>query len=159
VLREPARSTAWSLSDAEANHLIARYRMPQPRVAMAAAVRAHASAAMDISDGLVGDLSKLCNVSGVSARIESKAVPLSAGARCALSSEPALIETIATGGDDYEILCTIAPDRIEGFRNLAAAANIGVTDIGEVAEGHDPPRILGADGAALTFARTSFSHF
>lgn len=159
LLREPAHNTAWLLSDTDAKHLIDRYRVPQPRVAMAAAVRAHASAAMDVSDGLVGDLAKLCDVSGVSARIEAKTIPLSSGARHALSVEPALIETIATGGDDYEILCTIAPDRIDGFRKLATAANIGVTDIGEILEGHDPPRIVGADGAALTFARTSFSHF
>lgn len=159
LLREPARKTAWSLSDGDATHLIDRYRVPQPRVAMAAAVRAHASAAMDVSDGLVGDLAKLCDVSGVSARIEAKTLPLSAGARRALSSEPALIETVATGGDDYEILCTIAPDRIEGFREFATAANIGVTEIGEILEGHDPPRVIGADGATLTFARTSFSHF
>ncbi|ARQ03122.1 thiamine-phosphate kinase [Pseudorhodoplanes sinuspersici] len=159
LLREPARKAAWSLSDGDAKHLIDRYRVPQPRLAMAAAVRALASAAMDVSDGLVGDLAKLCDVSGVSARIEAKAIPLSSGARHALSSEPALIETIATGGDDYEILCTVAPDRIERFRELATAADIGVTDIGEILEGHDPPRIVGADGAALTFARTSFSHF
>jgi thiamine-monophosphate kinase len=95
----------------------------------------------------------------VSARIEAKTIPLSAGARRALSSEPALIETVATGGDDYEILCTIAPDRIKAFRDLATAANVGVTEIGEILEGHDPPVVIGADGAALTFARTSFSHF
>ena len=159
LLREPARKKAWSLSDADAKHLIDRYRVPQPRVAMAAAVRAHASAAMDVSDGLVGDLAKLCDVSGVSARIAAKSIPLSNAARHALSLEPALIETVATGGDDYEILCTIAPDRIKGFRDLASAANIGVTDIGEIVEGRDPPRLIGADGAALTFAHTSFSHF
>ena len=159
LLREPVRKNAWSLSDAAAKHLIDRYRVPQPRVTMAAAVRAHASAAMDVSDGLAGDLSKLCDVSGVSARIEAKSIPLSSGARRALSLEPGLIDTVATGGDDYEILCAIPPDRIKGFVELAIAANIGVTDIGEILEGHDPPRVIGADGAALAFARTSFSHF
>jgi len=159
LLREPARKAAWSLADPEAKHLIDRYRVPQPRVAVAAAVRTHASASMDVSDGLIGDLAKLCDVSGVSARIEAKSLPLSVGARRALSSEPALIESIATGGDDYEILFTLAPDRIASLRELAAAANVGVTEIGEIVEGHDPPRMIGTDGATLTFVRSSFSHF
>lgn len=159
LLREPAHTKVWSLSDSDAKHLIDRYRVPQPRVAVAAAVRAHASASMDVSDGLIGDLAKLCDVSGVSARIEAKAVPLSAGARRALSSEPTLIETIATGGDDYEILFTLPPARVAAFRDLAKASNVGVTEIGEIVEGNDPPIVVGTDGAALTFARTSFSHF
>lgn len=159
LLREPARKSAWALSDGEAKHLISRYRVPQPRVAMAAAVRAHASAAMDVSDGLAGDLAKLCDVSGVSARIEARALPLSNAARKALAAEPALIETIAAGGDDYEILCTVAPDRIDEFGDLAKAANVAVTDIGEILEAREPPQLIGADGAVLTFARNSFSHF
>lgn len=159
LLREPARKTAWSLSDGEAKHLINRYRVPQPRVAIATAVRAHASAAMDVSDGLVGDLAKLCDVSNVSARIEARALPLSSAARKALAAEPGLIETIAAGGDDYEVLCAIAPNRIDEFRELATAADIAVTDIGEIIEDHQPPRMIGTDGAVLTFARSSFSHF
>ena len=159
LLREPAHKKRWSLTDGEAKHLIDRYRVPQPRVAVAAAVRAHASAAMDVSDGLVGDLAKLCDVSGVSARLEAKALPLSAGARHALSSEPSLIETVVTGGDDYEILFTLAPERVAAFRELAAASNVGVTEIGKIVEGDAPPLVIGGDGEALTFTRTSFSHF
>ena len=62
---------------------------------------------MDISDGLVGDLAKLCRASGVSADIEIGRVPRSAAARRALVHKPALIETILTGGDDYEVLATM----------------------------------------------------
>ena len=57
--------------------LVGRYRVPQPRVAMAEIVRDHASAAMDVSDGLAGDLAKLCGVSGVSAVIDLASIPLS----------------------------------------------------------------------------------
>ncbi len=159
LLREPAHKKRWSLTDGEAKHLIDRYRVPQPRVAVAAAVRAHASAAMDVSDGLVGDLAKLCDVSGVSARIEAKALPLSTGVRRSLSAEPTLIETVVTGGDDYEILFTLAPERVAAFRELAAASNVGVTEIGKIVEGDAPPLVIGGDGEALTFTRTSFSHF
>src|SRR6478736_5269291 len=61
--------------------LVERYRVPQPRVALAEIVRRYASAAMDVSDGLAGDLTKLCGVSGVSAVIDLVSVPLSGAAR------------------------------------------------------------------------------
>ena len=84
-----------------------RYALPQPRSALAAALREHATAAMDVSDGLAGDLAKLCRASGVAATIEAARVPLSGAARQALAVEPSLIETILAGGDDYEIIATM----------------------------------------------------
>jgi thiamine-monophosphate kinase len=114
---------------------------------------------MDVSDGLAGDLAKLCDVSGVSARIEAARLPLSAAARKALSADPGLIETIATGGDDYEILAAIPADRLAAFREQANAAAIPVTEIGEIVAGRTPVRVISADGTELTFARGSFSHF
>ena len=94
-------------------HLASRYLLPQPRNALAEAVRTHAHAAMDVSDGLAGDLGKLCRASGVAAEIEIARVPLSDAARQALAAEPALIETILTGGDDYEVLCAMAPEKLD----------------------------------------------
>ena len=159
MLRDLDLIGQWSLSDDEAAHLAGRYRVPQPRNALADAVRAFASAAMDISDGLVGDLGKLCNVSGVSAWIEALSLPLSAAAGNALAVDPGLIEAIATGGDDYEILAAIPAERLPAFRELASAAAIPVTEIGEIVAGHAPVQVFGADGTALTFVRGSFSHF
>src|SRR5205085_1243845 len=102
------------LKDAS-GHLVSRYRVPQPRMALAEAVRAHASSAMDISDGLAGDLAKLCGASHVSADIEVERVPLSDAASHALASDCNLIEPILTGGEDYEILCAVAPGRVAAF--------------------------------------------
>lgn len=159
LLQEPARKDAWQLSDADAQALIHRYRVPLPRVALHDAVRAYASAALDISDGLLGDLGKLCDASNVSARLDVTALPLSAAARQALHCEPALIERIATGGDDYEILCAVTPEHLRDFRAAAEAAGVTVTDVGEVRQGSEPPQLIAADGRALAFARPSFSHF
>lgn len=153
----PSRAEDWSLAAEQVAWLVGRYRVPQPRVAMADAVRALASAAMDVSDGLVGDLAKLCAVSGVSARIEAARVPLSDPAIA--TRDPSALELVLTGGDDYEILCAIPPERVDLFRERAAAVKVTVTDIGEFVEGRMPPRVIGADGKPLVFARNSFSHF
>ena len=99
--------------------LIGRYRVPQPRVAMAEIVRNHASAAMDVSDGLAGDLAKLCGVSGVSAVIDLVSIPLSAAAQDLVSRGIVGLETLIAGGDDYEILCTLPEDRVEAFVQAA----------------------------------------
>ena len=66
---------------------------------------------MDVSDGLAGDLAKLCRASGVAAEIDVARVPLSDAARAAIAADPALIETALTGGDDYEIVLTLAPEQ------------------------------------------------
>ena len=148
----------WKLSDAQRRHLLSRYLLPQPRNAIAEAVRRHASSAMDVSDGLAGDFAKLCRASGVAADIEFNKVPLSEAAKAALAAEPAMIETALTGGDDYEIICTVPPAKAESFRAAAKAANVAVTEIGEIKAG-EGARFLGSDRRALSFQRASFSHF
>ena len=152
-----ARPTGNS-SAAQREHLINRYLLPQPRNALAEAVRTHASAAMDVSDGLAGDLGKLARVSGVAANVVVGKVPLSDAAKAALATDPALIETALTGGDDYEIVCTIPPAKADRFRNAAKVANVPVTDIGEIAAG-EGARFIAAGGQAMTFKQASFSHF
>ena len=159
-LRQDAGAAkAWKLDAASAEYLVARYRLPQPRNALAEALRAHASAAMDVSDGLAADLAKLCRVSDVSADIEVARVPLSDAARQALRADAALIAPILTGGEDYEILCVVPPDKVRAFTEAAAVANVRVTDIGRIVAGHAPPRFLDAKGEAMRFSRPGYSHF
>ena len=154
VLRQGA---AWNLTPAQRDHLLSRYLLPQPRNAMAEAVRAYASAAMDVSDGLAGDLTKLCRVSGVAARIDAAAVPLSEAARAAVAIDPSMRETAFTGGDDFEVLCTIPEPLAAAFRAAAQAAEVPVTDIGVIEAGQGA-RFFD-QGRELTFKRLSFSHF
>jgi len=150
---------SWQLDAAMSDHLVSRYRVPQPRTVLAEALRAHASAAMDVSDGLVGDLAKLCAASDVSADIEVARVPVSeAGAR-ALEGERNLITPLLTGGEDYEVLSTIPPDRIDAFQSAAAKVGVPVTDIGRIVVGSAPPRFLNPEGQPLEFLHTAYSHF
>jgi thiamine-monophosphate kinase len=146
-----------NLTDAAVTHLEQRYLLPQPRNALAAAVRQHASAAIDISDGLVGDVVKLCRASSVAADIDVERVPLSDAARTAIAAEPTLLETALTGGDDYEIALTLPPDKLAELAAAAQAAGVAVTEIGRVTGG-EGARFM-HNGKPLTFARASYSHF
>jgi len=155
VLRKGAQ---WPLGEAQRAHLLSRYLLPRPRNALAEAVRTHASAAMDVSDGLAGDLAKLARVSQVAAEVEAASVPLSDAARAAVAADPAMLETALTGGDDFEIVCTVPPRKADSFRAAARAAGVAVSTIGRIAAG-EGTRFLSAEGRALSFKRASFSHF
>ena len=152
------KGATWNLSGPQRDHLLSRYLLPQPRNALAEAVRTHASAAMDVSDGLVGDFTKLCRASNVATDIVAARVPLSEAAQTAVAAEPALLKTALTGGDDFEIVCTVPPDEAENFRQAAQIAGVAVTEIGEIKTG-DAVRFLDNSGNPLVFERTSFSHF
>lgn len=151
---------AWvsQLSREAGAYLADRYLHPQPRLGLAAALQLHASAAMDVSDGLVGDLAKLLKASDAGAEIDLDTVPLSPAARAAIMADPALLELAWTGGDDYEILCT-APER-EYLSLIAAAEAAGVplTAIGRVTAESGAVRYH-EQGRARHFAQGSFSHF
>jgi thiamine-monophosphate kinase len=155
VLRKGA---AWKLNEAQRQHLTSRYLLPQPRNALAEAVRTHASAAMDVSDGLVGDFTKLCRASKVAAEIEVARVPLSDAAKAAIAADPSMLESALTGGDDFEIVCTVPAGKAASFRAAAQAAKVAVSEIGEIKAG-EGARFLGVNGQALAFKRASFSHF
>jgi thiamine-monophosphate kinase len=155
--QDDAAAASWTLADAQRQTLIQRYLRPQPRLALREALLAYASAAMDISDGLAIDCSRLSAASGVAARIDAGSVPLSEAARRLVSANPSLIETVLTGGDDYEILAAIAPDRCDGFMATAAVSGLTVTQIGIVENGTGL-QILGCNGVSLNLSRLGYDH-
>lgn len=105
------------------------------------------------------DISKLCRASSVAAEINVESVPLS-DATCATGAkEPALIETILTGGDDYGVFTTLPAGEVEAFRQATSAAHVVVTEIGKVVAGEGTARFLDRKRKMLCFARPSFSHF
>src|SRR5260370_15372303 len=114
---------------------------------------------MDVSDGLAGDLAKLCVASGVSAALDLSSIPMSATGRRLLASGTISVETIVSGGDDYEILCAISDDCYDSFAQEAMQAGITVTTIGTVIGGTAKPRFLDAQGRELSLQRLSYSHF
>lgn len=139
--------------------LVSRYRIPQPRNVLAQAVRDHASAAMDVSDGLAGDLTKLCAASGVSASVDVPNVPLSAAAAGLIARNAVCVETLLAGGDDYEVLCTVAPAQSDALIAAGRAVGVPVTAIGTIVAGGARPRFLDGQGQELALKRLSYSHF
>jgi thiamine-monophosphate kinase len=114
---------------------------------------------MDISDGLAGDLAKLCAASGVSAVIDATSVPLSGAARALMEQGQTNLEYAVSGGDDYEILCTIAEDRFGTFAQAARSVCVDVTSIGTIVGGNTAPKWLDVEGKAIALGRLSYSHF
>lgn len=158
IRRDAAQGRAWGLDDTSAEALRARYLRPEPRIGLVVPLRDHASAAMDVSDGLVKDAKRLARASDVAITLDAKLVPLSAAARAAVSCRPDLLETVVTGGDDYEVLATVPPDQADLFRAGARERGVDVTVIGRVTQGTGLT-VLALDGRPWAVTRDGWDHF
>ena len=159
IVKGGAVAVALAQDAAAREMLVGRYRVPQPRNALAEAVRHHASAAMDVSDGLAGDLAKLCAASGVSAVIDAQSIPLSAAASSLLARGTVGIDALVSGGDDYEILCAVPEAGFEAFALAAGLAGVAVSPVGTVIAGSSAPQFLDGEGREIALKRLSYSHF
>jgi thiamine-monophosphate kinase len=148
LLKGELGGMSWALRE----RLVARYRLPEPRLDLGQGLIGIASAAIDISDGLVADLGHLCEASGVAATIDAARLPLSDAARAAIAGEPTLVAAALAGGDDYEILFA-APGSAG-----AKLASLPVTQIGRVVTGRGVT-VVGADGAVITLEKGGYRHF
>ncbi len=142
-----------------ARYLRDRYLHPQPRISLAPLLRRFANSAMDVSDGLVGDLAHICEASGVGGTIEIASVPMSREAKAVVAGNDAALMTVLTGGDDYEILATVAESRAAKFAAEAASAGVPVARIGRILAGRGPPVVHGADGKPLALSGLGHTHF
>ena len=138
--------------------LAARFRLPEPRLALGAALVGVATCAIDVSDGLVADLGHICEESGVAARVSADAVPFSEPARRALVAGKAVTADLVTGGDDYELLFCAAPSARAVIEALGHRLGLPLTRIGTVEPGRGVT-ILGSDGEPLALRRAGYTHF
>ena len=146
------------LSKAHATHLIDRYHLPRPRLAIGRKLIDFAHAAIDISDGLIADLGHVATQSGVGATVEAARLPLSAAVTAALEKDSDLLVTVLGGGDDYELLFTIAQGKEEQLAALAEDEAVKITCIGRI-EAMGGVRVLDAQGAEIPLKSTGFRHF
>jgi thiamine-monophosphate kinase len=152
-----------TLDAAVAAFLLDRYRLPQPRVALGPRLLEVATAAIDVSDGLVADLGHLCEVTGLCAYVEAAAVPLSSAARAVIGGDAGLRATALTGGDDYEVLFTAPPTAAIRIAELSRACGVSITPIGRMVapSPHDQAgvRVLDEHGQPLRLASAGWTHF
>lgn len=133
-----------------------RFLFPTPRSEIGVALRGMASACIDVSDGLGGDLEKLCAASGCGAEVDAAALPISEALAGAVGREAAR-EYALTGGDDYELLFAVPLSRL-GAMNHAVARGLGpVTRIGSLVAGSGV-RVF-ARGGVMQFSQSGFDHF
>jgi thiamine-monophosphate kinase len=144
------------IGGSERERLVDRYRLPEPRMALATVLRAHASAAMDLSDGLVGDADKLAAASGCSALIDADRVPLDP-APAAYGGDDAVLARLLTAGDDYEVLVAVAAAREAGFLADAKTVGVAVRRIGALVEGTGAVQVR-RHGRELPLARRGYIH-
>ena len=138
--------------------LAERFRLPEPRLALGAALVGVATCAIDVSDGLVADLGHICEESGVAARIAADAVPLSEPARRALAAGEATTADLVTGGDDYELLFCAPPSARGAIEALGQRLGLAVTRIGTIERG-EGVTTADADGQPLALHRAGYTHF
>ena len=154
-----ARGELAHLGTAHLEALARRYRLPEPRIGLAEAMRAHAAAAIDVSDGLVADLVHLEEAGGVAVQLDLERLPLSPAAKAWVAGQPdparALAE-LATCGDDYELLIAADPDQALALSLAAARVGVPLTPVGRVHEGQGT--LVLHRGAPVLLDRVGWRH-
>lgn len=140
----PGLQELLACDSADPLYTLRRYYLPEPRIALGRALRGIATAAIDISDGLIADLGHVCAASEVAGEIELASVPLVAGCRAELA---------ATGGDDYELCFTVAPRHRAALHNLPEAISV----VGRISAGRGVT--VRAGGRTVQLADRGFRHF
>lgn len=145
-----------ALADAPA--LMARYRLPEPRVQLGLKVSEFATAMVDVSDGLVADLGHICEASNIGAEISMTEVPFSTDVRDMIAADETLAERAITGGDDYELLFTALPENAAALQKIAVDLDLSLHRIGQTVAG-TAPVVRSATGEEIVLARAGWRHF
>jgi thiamine-monophosphate kinase len=153
-----ARGERKDLSRAARDHLLHRFRVPQPRTTLGPLLRGVANAALDVSDGLVADLGHISETSKVRVVIEAQSVPRSAALHALWGDGPDAIVKALTGGDDYEIAFTASARFERKVMLVSARTGIPVSKIGWVEKGRGVSLRDGA-GEPIEIGAGGWSHF
>ncbi|HEY9164394.1 MAG TPA: thiamine-phosphate kinase [Magnetovibrio sp.] len=141
-------------------HLARRYARPEARYAFSHALAdaGLAHACVDISDGLVADLGHICEASHVMASIEAERVPVSDAAKRCIAADASLLARVLSGGDDYELAFTAAPDHSAALAALAAQQGLQVTRIGHIQDGTEKVQVLDRHGRKMDLGAGGYVH-
>lgn len=152
------RGELTKLSPEQREALAARYRLPEPRCNLGPSLIGIAHAMIDVSDGLIADLGHICETSGVAAMVELPLVPLSPAARELVADDAALLATLITGGDDYELLFAAPPEADEEIASLSRGLSLPIARIGTI-EGGAGVRVVDGGGHEISLDKAGWRHF
>lgn len=153
-----ARGELTPNSDSDKSHFLQSYHCPS-FCDISLPIATHATSALDISDGLLGDCRKLCDASGVTAIFDTTDIPLSSPTRALLDADSSLLDTILTGGDDYHILCTVPSTALNDFTTSVADIGGCVYPIGKIVESTTSSLAVTCDGVPWSTPTESYIHF
>lgn len=148
------------LGEETSRALLERHYLPAPRVALAAALRTHARAGIDVSDGLIADAGHIAKASGLGLEIDLAELPLSEAALAWLGKqddEGEARRVLASSGDDYELACAVAPDQAKQFAEACRALGVPARQTGRFTEG-DGIRVT-FKGREIEAGKGGFTHF
>jgi thiamine-monophosphate kinase len=152
LLRQP-QDTSHAVRD----FLVHRYREPRPRLSLGHTLRGLATAALDVSDGLLADLGHIADTSGVRIEVDAHRLPLSAALQAVWGSDTQARIKAATAGDDYEIAFTVAPSSVEEVMR-AARDSAAITEIGRVVSGGEAV-LMDREGSEIAVPKSGYTHF
>jgi thiamine-monophosphate kinase len=152
LLRQP-QDTSHAVRD----FLVHRYREPRPRLSLGHTLRGLATAALDVSDGLLADLGHIAETSGVRIEVDAHRLPLSAALQAVWGSDTQARIKAATAGDDYEIAFTVAPSSVEEVMR-AARDSAAITEIGRVVSGGEAV-LMDREGSEIAVPKSGYTHF
>jgi thiamine-monophosphate kinase len=135
---QATKGTLRGLEDARLEALVRAYQLPEPRLDLGRALRDHVSAVLDVSDGMIADLGHIAAESAVGVEVDLEKTPLSGAAKAWLAQRADELSArldLKTGGDDYEIACTVPPQHLDTVMKAAARLALPVTVVGRVVKG------------------------
>lgn len=140
------------------DHLVGRFRLPEPRTELGPRLCGTAHAMIDVSDGLLADLGHICETSETAAVIEVARLPLSSAARVVLESSPDILPRLAAAGDDYELLFAASADATKAIVALSSLLELPITTIGRIEVGTGV-RLVDDRGRPIPVEATGYRHF
>ena len=145
------------LAESDYREAVMRLYEPTPRVALGQALRGLATAAIDVSDGLLADLTHICRLSGVGATVDLASVPVSSIGAKHIHSDSGR-NAILAGGDDYELCFTANPNSRDSIQELTDVLGIPITRFGQIKRGKGVS-LLGSDGKPVKIDGRGYDHF
>jgi thiamine-monophosphate kinase len=146
------------LPDLSRAALISRYQLPEPRVSLGPLLLGVASAALDVSDGLLADLGHVARLSEVRIALDAAKIPISAATQALWGQGLEAVARAATSGDDYEIAFTASASARARLEELSRTSGIAITEIGRVEAGSGV-HLLDEKGKPIAVPRAGYTHF